>query len=218
MRRTGQKESFGWQTRKLGELVKAKRGRYVAGTTIVMDRVKALQGVDALSGDPRIRSCEHDAAAWGDDRLLENLFGGNDLSEDAICDAHKTPSEVPFCEELDAINARDRETREKQPAADVAFPCVSRVANSGFLRVLATYARETGAKVYDLSAYRALMFEDVGDVDEERRRLREFLLDDDGALNITDSRVEGFLTLLAVQALNWRYSTAVVRPFWSRVD
>ena len=69
-----------------------------------------------------------------------------------------------------------------------------------------------------MSMYRALMFNDVEDVDEERARLREFLLDDDGALKITDPRVEGFLTYLAWQAVSWRHSRGVIVPFWTRVD
>ena len=217
MRRSGKKECFGWQTDKLGELVKAKRGRYVAGTTIGMDCVKGTQRVDALTGDPRIKSFEHTVAARGD-RLLENLFEGRDLDEDAIQKAHDTPVRGSVREELDALNARDREARPNQPAADVAFACVSRVANPGLIGELAKYARETGAKVFDLSAYRALMFEDVGDVTEERARLRAFLLDEEGALNFADPRVEGFLTFLATQAVNWRFSRGVVLPFWTRVD
>lgn len=69
-----------------------------------------------------------------------------------------------------------------------------------------------------MSMYTALMSEDVEDVDEERGRPREFLLDDDGALNITDPRVEGFLAYLAMQAVSWRHSNGVVQPFWTRVD
>lgn len=222
MRRSGQQERFGWQKKKLEEFSAAKRGRYAAGTTIQLDRVKATERVDDLSGDPRITSCEeHGVDRRGVQPLLVNLFAGKkDLGESAIRNMHKAPVPDSIRQKLDSLNARDRQNRPNQPAADVAFACISRVANPGLIQEFAKYARETGAKVFEMSMFQALMCEDkdVEDVKEERLRLRNFLLDEDGALKITEPEVEGFLVFLAMHAVSWRYQSGVVLPFWNRGD
>ena len=113
---------------------------------------------------------------------------------------------------------RAKPTRKRTPRraapADVAFPSVSRICNPGTIKALARYVKRTKARVFDCVIFRALMFDDVDDVDAERARLREFLLNGDGSIKLDEPKVEGFLTFLSLQSVSWRFAQKVTRPFW----
>ena len=114
----------------------------------------------------------------------------------------------------DERNRRENARRDAPPPADVAFPSVSRICNPGTIKALARYVKRTKARVFDCVIFRALMFHDVDDVDAERARLREFLLNGDGSIKLDEPKVEGFLTFLSLQSVSWRFAQKVTRPFW----
>ena len=224
-RRSGAIERFKWQMRKLSGIVEATHTRfgvvYESATTFALDCVGGAVPVEKVRRGVRVR--HHRARRVGERvKLFANLENMDDL---AIRDAHdpwKVEDAYDGAWILRAIedandderNRRENARRDAPPPADVAFPSVSRICNPGTIKALARYVKRTKARVFDCVIFRALMFDDVDDVDAERARLREFLLNGDGSIKLDEPKVEGFLTFLSLQSVSWRFAQKVTRPFW----
>ena len=230
-RRSGISEKFRWQFKKISAFISAvavmSGVTYDSATTFALECVSGRVPVDEVRRGVRVR--HHDAQPRGDGegpRPVRLFDGANvaELDDSRLRDKHAEWDVKEFegawiRRAIDDVNRRDaeraaRERRAAPPPADVVFATVSRVCNPGTIKELARYVRRTGGRVFDCTIFRALVFDDVEGVDDERARLRAFLLNRDGSLKLDDPHVEGFLTFLSLQSVSWRYTQGVILPFW----
>ena len=228
-RRSGTNEKFAWQFKKLAGFITAAATMmnivYNCATTFALNCVSGVVPVDEIRGGVRVR--HHPARRGGERPQPVQLFDGSnmeDIDDLGFRDAHEEWNVDAFegawiRRAIDDVNRRDaeraaRERRAAPPPADVVFVTVSRVCNPGTIKELARYVRRTGGRVFDCTIFRALVFDDVEGVDDERARLRAFLLNRDGSLKLDDPRVEGVLTFLSLQSVSWRFGRGVILPYW----